>query len=167
MKFLKWLDDNAEETLLLIFLALMVLVMGIQVFMRYVFNNSLTWSEELTRYLFVWSAFISIGYCTKERSSIKLEQLLLMLPNTLAEIIRLTTKVIMLFFFIYVFQSSLVVVESTYASGQVSSALRLPMYLVQLSAVVGFALAIFRVIQSFVLSVMHLKNQKNNDAEEA
>ncbi|MDN5344086.1 MAG: hypothetical protein PWQ18_197 [Clostridia bacterium] len=31
----------------------------LQVIFRYVLNNSLTWSEELTRYLFIWSVFIA------------------------------------------------------------------------------------------------------------
>lgn len=157
MKVLRWLDEHAEETLLLIFLVMMVLVMGVQVFMRYVFNNSLTWSEELTRYLFVWSSFISIGYCTKKQSSIKLEQLLLMMPTKVAQLVRLITKILMVCFFIYVFRSSIVVVQSTYASGQVSSALRLPMYFVQMSTIVGFALAIVRIIQSFILGVLEMK----------
>jgi TRAP-type C4-dicarboxylate transport system permease small subunit len=160
MKILKWLDENAEEFLLLIFLVIMVLTMGVQVLMRYLLNYSLTWSEELTRYLFVWSAFISIGYCTKHRSSIKLEQMLTYLPNTLAQIIRLISKVVMFVFFIYVLQSAVAVVQTTYASGQVSSALGLPVYLVQLSTVVGFALAIVRIIQSFMQCFVELLNMR-------
>ena len=32
----------------------MFVVSLLQVICRYIFNNSLTWSEELARYLFVW-----------------------------------------------------------------------------------------------------------------
>jgi len=156
MKLLRWLDKNAEEFLLLVFLIVMVLVMGVQVLMRYTLNYSLTWSEELTRYLFVWSAFISIGYCTKYGTSIKLEQLLKVLPDILSQIIRLSSKFIMLAFFIYVLKSSISVVQSSYASGQVSSALGLPIYMVQASTVVGFSLAIFRIVQSFYLGIVDM-----------
>ena len=54
---LKALDDYLEETILIILLVIMTGVMGIQIVSRYVFQNSLTWSEELVRYMFVWSAF--------------------------------------------------------------------------------------------------------------
>ena len=62
---IKWLDENLEEALLAMLLCGMALVMGIQVFSRYALGSSLSWSEELTRYMFIWSAFLSISYCTK------------------------------------------------------------------------------------------------------
>ncbi|SHI36442.1 TRAP-type C4-dicarboxylate transport system, small permease component [Dethiosulfatibacter aminovorans DSM 17477] len=157
MKVLRWLDKNFEEFILLIFLIVMVVVMGVQVLMRYLFNYSLTWSEELTRYLFVWSSFLSIGYCIKNSTSIKLEQFLGVLPGVLSQVIRLTSKIVMLAFFVFVFMNAVTLVQSTQASGQVSSALGFPIYLVQSSAVVGFALAIFRLLQSFYLGFMELK----------
>ena len=52
----KAIDDYLEETILLILLVLMTAIMGVQIVSRYVFQNSLTWSEELVRYMFVWSA---------------------------------------------------------------------------------------------------------------
>ena len=59
-KILHWLDENLEEFILVIFLIAMTLIMGIQVFCRYVLGMSLSWSEELTRYLFIWCGFLSV-----------------------------------------------------------------------------------------------------------
>ncbi len=42
-------------------LASMVLVMGVQVYYRYVLNDSLIWAEELARYLLVWISFLFLG----------------------------------------------------------------------------------------------------------
>ena len=47
MKVLKFLDENLEKMLCVIFLALMSIIIVLQVFFRYVLNNSLSWSEEL------------------------------------------------------------------------------------------------------------------------
>ena len=57
-KILHWLDENLEEFILVVFLIAMTLIMGIQVFCRYVLGMSLSWSEELTRYLFIWSGLL-------------------------------------------------------------------------------------------------------------
>lgn len=64
-KAAKWLEENIEEFLLVIALAAMTIIMGIQVFSRYVLGMSLSWSEELTRYIFIWAGFLSVSYCTK------------------------------------------------------------------------------------------------------
>ena len=69
-----WLDENLEEFLLVIGLIAMTLIMGIQVFCRYVLGMSLSWSEELTRYIFIWCGFLSVSYCSKKCLSIKIEQ---------------------------------------------------------------------------------------------
>ena len=59
MKVLKWLDNNLEQAILLILLCGMTLVMGAQIIARYAFSASLSWSEEITRYMFIISGFIS------------------------------------------------------------------------------------------------------------
>ncbi len=44
-KVLSWLNDSLEEFLMVISLILMTVIMGIQVFSRYVLGASLYWSE--------------------------------------------------------------------------------------------------------------------------
>jgi TRAP-type C4-dicarboxylate transport system permease small subunit len=53
---LEWLG----ETVVAVILALMVFIVFIEVVMRYVFNSSITSSEELSRILFIWMVFIGI-----------------------------------------------------------------------------------------------------------
>ena len=47
-----WLDNYLEEFFMVISLILMTVIMGIQVFSRYVLGSAPSWSEEITRYLF-------------------------------------------------------------------------------------------------------------------
>ncbi len=65
MKALRFLDENIEKMLCVIALALMSAVIVAQVFCRYVLNSSLSWSEELARYLFIWMIYIGISYGVK------------------------------------------------------------------------------------------------------
>lgn len=49
-----------------IFLSIMMVVLAVQVFSRYVMNNALTWAEELIRYLEVWLVFLGASMCVKD-----------------------------------------------------------------------------------------------------
>ncbi len=158
MKIIKKIDDNFEELLLMLLLTIMAMVMGIQVVARYVFNYSLTWSEEITRYMFVWSAFLSISYCIKKQISIKIEQIVSMLPTKLHAIFKIIEKLVMLVFFVYMIKYAYNFMQASVISGQISPACRIPMYFIQVAPLVGFILTIIRLIQGLVFEFKVLVN---------
>lgn len=98
MKVLKWLDNNLEQAILLILLCGMTIVMGGQIIARYAFSASLSWSEEITRYMFIISGFISASYCIKHGLSVKIDQLVGMLPGKGVHYMRLVSYLIQLLF---------------------------------------------------------------------
>ncbi|WP_316860786.1 TRAP transporter small permease subunit, partial [uncultured Cohaesibacter sp.] len=53
MSILRIIEEKFELYLSIFLLCAMTIVMAIQVFMRYVVQHSLSWSEELARYIFV------------------------------------------------------------------------------------------------------------------
>lgn len=59
MKAIKWLDENFEEFIMIIFLILLTCIMMLQVVMRYFFHNPLSWAEEACRYSFVYSVMLA------------------------------------------------------------------------------------------------------------
>lgn len=58
--------DRFEEILASLSLAVMVFFITMQVFFRYVLDNSLVWSEELSRYLLIWAVYIGCSFAAKE-----------------------------------------------------------------------------------------------------
>jgi TRAP-type transport system small permease protein len=50
--------DRGINWLLAVLMAVMVVVIALQVWYRFILNNPLDWSEELGRYLFVWISFL-------------------------------------------------------------------------------------------------------------
>ena len=46
----------------------MSIIIFIQVVCRYVFQNSLTWSEEMARYMFVWLVYFSVSYTARRKT---------------------------------------------------------------------------------------------------
>lgn len=152
-KVLNWLDANLEQFLLCILLAAMAIVMGILVFCRYVLSMSLSWSEELTRYLFIWSGFLSVSYCTKYCISIKIEQFAAKLKRRPRAILKVVNHTIELAFFLYMIPFAWSYFVSSIQNGQVSPAMGMPMYYVQAAPLVSFILTAFRILQRWIIEL--------------
>ncbi len=153
---IKWLDKNFEEFLLTILLFLMTIIMGIQVFSRYILGHSLTWSEELTRYLFIWSSFLSISYCTRKCISIKIEQFLHKFSTKDQILLKIVNHLIEITLFLYLIPAAFLYVKAAVVSEQVSPALGIPMYLIQIAPLVGFSLVVLRIIQRIFIESLKL-----------
>ncbi|MBQ2641872.1 MAG: TRAP transporter small permease subunit, partial [Lachnospiraceae bacterium] len=117
-----YLDEYLEEFVMTVMLILMALIMGIQVLSRYVLGMSLSWSEEVTRYLFIWSAFISESLCTKKCISINIEQLIKMFSKRGRALFKILNLTIEFIFFVYLVPFAWHYLQTTIASGQVSPA---------------------------------------------
>ncbi len=164
MKVIKWLDDNLEEMLLILLLICMVCVMGIDVFSRYVLNQSLSWGQELTQYMFVWATFISVIYCVKKRISIKINQVINSLTDPGRTFLRLMRHTLTFIFCMIMLPYCVTYVQQAIEFQSTSSALKIPMYYIQSAPLVGFSLLTIRVIQAWLReaknSVGHIKEMK-------
>lgn len=156
MKVLKWIDEHLEEVLLLVLLCAITLVMGVQVIARTIFNSSFTWSEEVARYLFIYMGFISVSYCIKKWISIKINQVIDLLPKKAYVIVQLILNLILFAFFIYMSYYAYLFLCSGIASGQLSPALQIPMYYVQAAPLIGFSLSSIRAFQQIVIDYKKL-----------
>ncbi|ATG72736.1 TRAP transporter small permease [Zobellella denitrificans] len=57
--------DNIERVICSTLLATFVVILFIQIISRQLFNHSLSWSEELSTYMFVWFVYFGASYATK------------------------------------------------------------------------------------------------------
>lgn len=93
------------DPLLAIILATIVIVMFFQVVFRYIFNNSITWSEELVRYLFVWVTFLGAALCFKDQLNIGVDFFQDLLPEGARKLMVQFNLLIMLSFTIFLLVS--------------------------------------------------------------
>lgn len=150
-KICLWLNENLEEWLMTVSLICMSVIMGIQIFSRYVMGAAPSWSEELTRYLFVWSGFLSVSYCTKKCISIKVEQFVSLFSRRGKAMFKLVNHTFELTFFFYLLPFAAKYMWSAVESGQVSPACHIPMYYIQAAPLVSFLLVAFRIIQRWII----------------
>lgn len=155
-KLYRWLDKNAELCVMGLAIIVIVIIMTIQVIMRRLLSNSLSWSEELARYLFIYIGFFSISYTIRNNTAIKID-ILNSLPKTLKKIILILMYVIMLLYFIYfIYIAYGTLIDMT----QTSPTLKISMRWVYLSPLIGFMLTIVRIVQN-IFDIFTKDNNKN------
>lgn len=71
---------NLEQYFCAFLMVLMVFCLGSQVFFRFVLNASLTWSEELSRFAFIWLVYMGAVLGAKERIHIRVTAFHRLLP---------------------------------------------------------------------------------------
>ncbi|MDR1245902.1 MAG: TRAP transporter small permease [Clostridiales Family XIII bacterium] len=150
MKIKKFLD-NFEEYILLPSLAFSLALIFFQVVMRYVFMNSLSWSEELARYIFIWQLWLGVSYAAKKQCHIRIRILEGALNEKQKKILETIVIVIWFGFGCFIAVQGYLIAARIGAYGQTSSALGLPMVYAYMAVPVGAVLMNIRLIQNLVI----------------
>ncbi len=154
---MKLVDEHFEEAIIVALMATMSLLIGAQIFMRYVMGASLSWSEELARYLFIWATYLGVAYGVKKDAHIRVSMATDMLPPRAQILVRILTHLIFGAFAAYVMYQGWFMVEKTFRFGQKSASLGIPMGLVYLAPLSGFGLVVLRLIQAIFLDLKRLR----------
>ncbi|KUO67884.1 MAG: hypothetical protein APF77_12220 [Clostridia bacterium BRH_c25] len=145
------LVDKACCVIVVVLLAGMVLVTSAQIICR-VFFSALSWSEEVARYLLVWSTFIGAGCVYKKGGHISVLVAQELLPSKLRKPLQILVHVLCgAFFMLAVYYGF----KYTGKQGtQLSAALRIPMSLMYMAIPVGSGVMLVHafnaIIQIFV-----------------
>ena len=164
-KFLNWLDNDLEETLLMILLAAITVVMMAQVIMRYFFNQSMPWPEEFCRFAFIWSGFLSMGYCVRRGKMLKVDILVGFFPKWLQNFLDILSKFITLVFFGYLAFYAYKSTMFSFKGGMKSAAMEIPMWTIYLSVVVGSALGFIRQAEELIRLFFFKKKEEKEEGK--
>lgn len=150
MKVLQFLNKKGEEVFLVIIISFSVVLLFLQVIMRYIFKNSISWSEEFARYLFLWMIWVGASLATKESRHLKAEFLENLIPKKVMDFISISALLLWLMFSLWLSYSSFFLTKDIYLSHQKSSAMQLPMFIPYASVPVGCTLMSIRLIQNII-----------------
>ena len=158
MKFFKKLVNgynHLEEKLLVFSLFVTVFLIFFQVIMRYVFNNSLTWSEELARYIFIWQCWLGTSLACRDKRHIKITIIEDALKNERAKAaFRLIGHVAMIVFCGIVVVYGWEVCMQQIQLGRVTPATRIPMWIVYLSLPISNIAVLLRILGESVSDIL-------------
>jgi TRAP-type C4-dicarboxylate transport system permease small subunit len=79
---LRWVLGKGVDYLTAILLAVMTVLVFLQVLFRYWLELPLDWGEEVSRYLFIWSAMLGAAIAAKRRAHFGIDFLVKALPSS-------------------------------------------------------------------------------------
>lgn len=147
---LKKLWDHFEEYILVYSLVFTVFLIFFQIIMRYVFHNSLSWSEELARYMFLCQIWLGASFAVKQQRHLRIEAFKNMLPEKAQKYAEMITLLIWFGFSIFLAYKGSELTLILIKRGQVSPAMRIPMAYAYASVPVGCGLMAIRLIERMV-----------------
>lgn len=154
---LKKLWDNLEEYILVYSMMFSVALVFIQVVMRYVFSNSLSWSEELARYIFLWQIWLGASYAVKEHRHLRIEVVKDLIKSRKGKLcFEIFVTLLWLGFSIFMVYEGGTLTKVLMRRGQVSPAMRIPMAYAYASVPVGCALMSARLCAEIVKYIRNL-----------
>lgn len=142
---------NVMKVFVASLLMLMTVFIFYQIIMRYVFNSAPDWTEEVSRYLFVWSSFIAAGMGVREHVHIGIDAVVRLFPPGLQRVTQYVVACIILSLGAFLTWYGWKVVGITYT--QLSPTVGLPMGVVYAAApCMGMMMVLFGILDIVDLS---------------
>lgn len=150
-KILYALDQHMEEVILGIFLILITCVVFLQIIFRYVLKSSLIWPEEFARYCLVCSTLLSLAYCVRRNIMMKVDIVANLMPKPVRKVLNFLILLLSFGLYSFLFYYSIEVAATAKSTHQLSTAMRMPMYLLYGWCTAALALTMLRTLQQIIL----------------
>ena len=139
---------------------LMVTAMVYQVILRYIFNDSNIWSEEITRYMFVYVVLLGSFVAVRRNKHLQVDFLINMFKGNFKRYFTLVTDFVVLGFLVYLLPLSYNLALDTMVS--ISPGLNLPMGVVYGAVPIGTFLMILGMIEIILEKITNKTKEGEN-----
>ena len=146
---LRALLEHFERNVANISLAALVVVLVLQVFFRYVLQTGISWSEEVSRFLFIWFVYISASYAVQVGTHIRVSLVVDFMPTALQRPLRVISDLLWIGFNAIVIVSGIQLIGTMVEYPVYSTSLLLPLAAVYVIIPLSHALMIVRILQSY------------------
>ena len=135
---LDWLSEKYQvvmKPLLVALYTLLTVIVLYAVFMRYVLNSAPSWSEELSRYIMVWSALLAMSMALRQKRHIGLSSLVEKLWGKYSKVAFFLADASMLIFFLVMLVTGISM--TFFVVNQRSPSMNWPMWIPYMAIPVG------------------------------
>ncbi|HWR62375.1 MAG TPA: TRAP transporter small permease, partial [Clostridia bacterium] len=140
-------------------LAFNVIIVLMQVIMRSVFNYSLSWTEELSRYIFIWQVWLGASTALKYNEHIRVELIFTFVKNVKVQrIIKAIANLIWLAFCIFLTSSGWKLVQSMIGRNALSSGMRVPLAFVYIVLPISALLICIRLVPRIISDIRSINS---------
>jgi TRAP-type C4-dicarboxylate transport system permease small subunit len=158
IKKLSDIVDGITGKIVVVLIIAMIITITLQIITR-IFTQALTWTEELSRYLLVWSTFLGSTLAYKRGLHISVTFVRDLFPRAIQRvIILLSTLVSLIFFFLAVWNGFNLISLQIF---QVSPAIQIPMRWVYLGIPIGFSILIIHALSSALEELIPYRQEAN------
>ncbi len=163
LHFLDKMEGYLSQALLLFFVTLVF----IQVILRNFFSIGIPWSEELSRFTFVWFVFFGASYAARLSAHNRVVIQFKLFPPIVGKISMFITDILWVFFNLMMVYQSWIIIEDLLEYPAFSPAMGIPMQYIYAILPISFALMTFRVIQVNYIKYVLKQEIKDVDKIEA
>lgn len=159
--------DLIEKSISYVIVCLMfvgLIVIGIQVFTRYILSSSTPWSEELSRYINVVSTLALIGLATRSEEHIRMDFFDHALSKKGTIILGLFSLILETIFVIAILISIIKLIPIT--NKQLLPGLKIPMSVIFIAGGIGIATAVLFCIERIIYKIFLLLNSSESSKKE-
>ena len=156
---ISWLDKHAEEVLMCLFLSGIVVFMSVHVFCRYVLKAPLVWTEELTRFCFIWFVLSGMSYGIKNGTHIRVNIIETFFPK-IVPVFSLIQDLIFLAFILYLIPAGIDSMNYYLTKSQPSPGLHMPLIFLYGYLLVALFASLIRMAQKFYFRFAKRKEAK-------
>lgn len=141
--------EKYEKEFITWLMIIMSALIFLQVIMRYVFNNSLSWSEELTVFISTYMIWIAGSFAIKKDAHLRITLFIDMLGKRARTLAYMMIDIIWLLFSVIMIYFGEKMVRMSFVNNRVSPALQIPMWIIYAALLFGsflMCLALFTKI---------------------
>jgi TRAP-type C4-dicarboxylate transport system permease small subunit len=150
LTIIKKFYDNFEENFCVVCMAAMVACLTLQVGIRIVSGSALAWTEELSRYTFLWTVYIGSAFIAKLNAHVRITAQFLPLPLWARLVFRLIADALWIVFLLYMAWQSWLSIETSLEFPEISPTLHVVKAYVEMIIPAGFALMSWRIAEDYL-----------------